>query len=196
VTVPILSWYNDNMTTQRYDIEGEVIRLTSECKIKSASPQRDRYGRWHRDPAGEYDWLYALAPLERAYISRNYMSKTGTEVDVLASEVNLDVDEWADSFIATVRATRARKLRDLDPLDEAYEELSWYDDDVNVDELVGPVEVAELLQVKVNTIAQWRLRFPDFPEPVAVISGTRIWRRGQIEAWATDKGRAVIAPAD
>lgn len=182
--------------TNNYDIEGEVIRLTSECKVKSASPQRDRYGRWHRDPAGEYDWLYALAPLERAYISRNYMSKSGLEVDVMATTVNMDIGEWADSFIETVRATRARKLRDLDPFDDEYAELSWYDDDVNVDELVGPVEVAELLQVKVNTIAQWRLRFPDFPEPVTVISGTRIWRRGQIEAWATDKGRAVIAPAD
>ena len=69
-------------------------------------------------------------------------------------------------------------------------------DTTNVDELVGPVEVAELLQVKVNTIAQWRLRFPDFPEPVKVISGTRIWRRGQIESWASDKGRAVIAPVE
>jgi hypothetical protein len=67
--------------------------------------------------------------------------------------------------------------------------VSRYNDEVILADLVGPVEVADMLGVKVNTIAQWRKRFADFPAPLIELSGTYIWNRHQITEWAVAHGR-------
>lgn len=54
--------------------------------------------------------------------------------------------------------------------------------------LLGPKEVAELLNVVVPTVHEWRRR-QRLPEPHAVISGVPIWRHGEIVKWAKQTGR-------
>jgi predicted DNA-binding transcriptional regulator AlpA len=56
------------------------------------------------------------------------------------------------------------------------------------DHLLGSAEVAEMLGVSRQRVHQLVTR-SDFPEPVAVLSGGRIWRRGDVEAWARRTGR-------
>lgn len=180
------------MTALDYDLLGEVARITSENAIRRPVPVRDRWGRWHRDPAGEFDWFYALPELERAYVSRYYMSATGVEVDVLATMTALDIDEWAERFISSVRAARHRKMRSLDVLSEEWGEMSSADDE---DELMGPDEVASLLVVKRNTLAQWRHR-GNLPSPYMVLSGLPIWRRGDVMAFAVITGREVLSEVE
>lgn len=179
--------------TRDYDLLGEVERLTSGNPIASPRRKRDRYGRWRRDDAGELDWLYGLPESERAYLTRRYFSDSGVAVDVLATMADMSVNDWADAFVAAARAARDRTLRDADLFSDEYEEaaLSCTLDDVDVSELMGPVEVAKLFGVEVNTIAQWRRRFSDFPAPVVTLSGTYIWRRGDIEAWGAEHRSSV-----
>lgn len=54
--------------------------------------------------------------------------------------------------------------------------------------LVGLSEIADLLRVKPATVDQWRFRRV-LPEPDHVISGTPIWHRETIVAWAVRTGR-------
>ena len=182
------------MTTTEYSIAGEIERLTEGCAILRPRPVRDRRGVWHRDPAGELDWFYALAPRERAYISRHYMAPTGVECDVLSTVSGFDsLYEWADALLAAIRGARGRTMSSSDVFSPQWEEAaeaSWSDDD---DELLGPDEVAALLSVKRNTLAQWRHR-EKLPEPYMTLSGLPIWRRGDVMAFAVDTGREVVEP--
>jgi len=57
---------------------------------------------------------------------------------------------------------------------------------VEIEDLVGRREIAEMLGVEVDTVKRWRLR-ELLPEPLAVISGTALWRRSDIEAWARSR---------
>ena len=52
------------------------------------------------------------------------------------------------------------------------------------EELVGLSEIAKLQQVARNSAWRWSRR-PDFPEPVARLASGPIWRRAEIEAWAS-----------
>lgn len=175
------------MSRLDYDMLGEVARLTADNKIARPRPVRDRWGRWHRDPSGEMDWFYGLPETERAYVQRYYMAPDGVEVDVLATMLDMGVDEWSDHFIDAVRAARDKRFRSLDVFDDEWQEFHQEDDD----ELLGPDEVAELLAVKRNTLAQWRHR-QKLPEPFMVLSGMPIFRRGDVMAFAVDTGREVI----
>ena len=47
---------------------------------------------------------------------------------------------------------------------------------VELDHLVGRLEIAEMLGVEVDTVKHWRLRGL-LPEPLAVISDTHLWKR-------------------
>jgi predicted DNA-binding transcriptional regulator AlpA len=49
--------------------------------------------------------------------------------------------------------------------------------------LVGLAEVAELLETSLTQAGRWTAR-PDFPEPVAHLRATRVWRRSDVERWA------------
>jgi predicted DNA-binding transcriptional regulator AlpA len=52
------------------------------------------------------------------------------------------------------------------------------------EELVGLSEIAKLHQVARNSAWRWSRR-PGFPEPVARLATGPIWRRAEIEAWAS-----------
>lgn len=51
-------------------------------------------------------------------------------------------------------------------------------------DLVGRQEIAERIGVTVAGIDTWRRRYPTFPEPLLVLSGTPIWRWSTVAAWA------------
>jgi prophage regulatory protein len=55
-------------------------------------------------------------------------------------------------------------------------------------DLVGVAEIATLLGVSKQRVDQLA-RQPDFPDPEAIITAGRIWRREAIEAWARATGR-------
>lgn len=55
-------------------------------------------------------------------------------------------------------------------------------------QLVGLAEIAELLQVRAGTVAQWRHRGL-LPPPTAELRMGPVWTRGEIELWATQTGR-------
>lgn len=55
--------------------------------------------------------------------------------------------------------------------------------------LVGPAEIGELLGVDSNTVNVWKVRHPQFPQPVRRLRSGDIWDRREIIAWATATGR-------
>jgi len=55
-------------------------------------------------------------------------------------------------------------------------------------DLVGPVEIAERLGVERATVDKWRQRRV-LPDPAATISGSPIWKWGEIVEWASRTGR-------
>ena len=57
--------------------------------------------------------------------------------------------------------------------------------------LVGSREIADRLGAKSYAIVdQWRRRYPDFPEPLAIVSGVRVWNWPDVQRWAKATGRA------
>ena len=59
---------------------------------------------------------------------------------------------------------------------------------VDTDDLVGSAEIARRLGAKrYNLINDWIRRYPDFPEPVAVIAGTKIWNWPDIFIWSQQR---------
>ena len=62
---------------------------------------------------------------------------------------------------------------------------------VSVDDLVGPVEIAQRLGLAHSETALnlWR-RHDDFPEPVVVLGRrTRVWAWPDVEQWSRATGR-------
>jgi predicted DNA-binding transcriptional regulator AlpA len=56
---------------------------------------------------------------------------------------------------------------------------------LDVDQLVGAVEIAERLRVSAPTVVHnWRDRYEDFPAPVVVRTRAILWYWPEIEAWA------------
>lgn len=62
------------------------------------------------------------------------------------------------------------------------------------DFLVGPAEIAELLQIEANTINVWKNRHPDFPTPVRRLKSLDVWDVREIRAWAEKTGRLTEVP--
>jgi hypothetical protein len=61
---------------------------------------------------------------------------------------------------------------------------------IDIDQLVGAVEIAERLGVaRPQVVHDWRRRHPDFPAPIAVISRVGIWYWPDVERWARTTGR-------
>ena len=62
-----------------------------------------------------------------------------------------------------------------------------------MDQLVGTTEIAKRLGVNKSTVVHdWRYRYPDFPEPIASLSGVFIWAWPDVEKWAKATGRTVV----
>ena len=61
---------------------------------------------------------------------------------------------------------------------------------VDVEHLVGTAEIAARLGVKrPQVVHDWRRRHPDFPEPIAVVSGVHVWAWPDVKRWAIATGR-------
>jgi hypothetical protein len=57
-------------------------------------------------------------------------------------------------------------------------------------DLVGTVDIAKRLGAKqYKVVNEWVRRYPDFPAPLATISGVRVWDWRDIERWARRTGR-------
>jgi hypothetical protein len=157
-------------------------------KLARPVPIRDRWGRMRRAPGGEWDWFYELEPSERRWLSAHHMTELGAAPDEVATMHGVSVDEAMGRWLLYVRLSRARSTPlgdDFDPSD------ALPDDAVSLSSLVGPSEVGVMLGVRSNTVAQWRVRFPDFPLPLATISGVRLWHRTDVIEWASAHGRLV-----
>lgn len=61
--------------------------------------------------------------------------------------------------------------------------------------LVGLAEIAELLGVTKQVIANWRSRKPDFPQPVVTLKSGPVWEFESIESWAAKEGLVVAGAA-
>lgn len=59
---------------------------------------------------------------------------------------------------------------------------------VDTSELAGLAEVAELLGVSRERVRQLRAE-PGFPEPVAELQATPLWRRGDVAVWDSSRRR-------
>lgn len=55
--------------------------------------------------------------------------------------------------------------------------------------LVGPAEIANLLNIEANTINVWKVRHADFPGPVKRLKTGDVWDVREIRAWAERTGR-------
>jgi predicted DNA-binding transcriptional regulator AlpA len=155
--------------------------LIGSTKLSRPVPVRDRWGRYKRDPGGEWDWFYDLPADERAYISRAHMTATGLHPDELATWLATDTDTAMNRWVLAARRARAH----ADTLADDYD-TSCVDDN----ELLGPDEVADLLCVQRNTLAQWRKR-GQLPEPYKVLSSLPIWRRCDVIEWAQLTNRRI-----
>jgi len=62
---------------------------------------------------------------------------------------------------------------------------------VPFEDLVGRAEIAKREGVTKAGVDTWRRRYPDFPEPVVVISSTPVWRWSEVNRWlrATSRKR-------
>lgn len=62
-----------------------------------------------------------------------------------------------------------------------------------LDDLVGPKDIAAMFRVEQSTVAVWRLRHKQgahpFPQPVRVISGHKLFSRREVVAWGEATGR-------
>jgi chromosome partitioning protein len=65
---------------------------------------------------------------------------------------------------------------------------------IDANQLVGAAEIADRLGVAhTQAIHNWRARYDDFPQPIAVLEAGHIWYWPDIEQWAHGTGRL---PAD
>lgn len=153
-------------------IHSEVARLLPEGPM--VAPKAGR----RRVHGGEWDWYYQLTPARRRRVLRYCCAPGGLAPDQCARAAGFDdVDEWADELVAVLDVS--------DNPDTGGVTLM-----VAASDLVGPVEVAALCEVKVDTVYQWVAR-GRLSQPVATVSGTRLWLRHDVETWAFDSGRLM-----
>lgn len=186
--------YSNGMAGTGHEIaNGDLLRLMSDVeKLARPAPVRSRGGQWRRDPRAEWDWYYALEPSLRSWISRNLMApdgERGQAPDQLAELAHFDyVEDWAAALVQAAEVVRAARGRNVDPLAAEWED---YAAESATDDLVGPDEVAELLQVTRNALAQWRHR-GQLPPADLVLSGMDIWHERTIVEWARRTGREIV----
>lgn len=165
----------------------EIERLTGGDRLSRPPRRRGSDGRWQRADAGEWDWFYGLPMKDQTHLRRHHMLANGGQApDQLAEIMGYDDVEAA----MTVFVEAAFMGRPDHDWERDWERASWDTDSVAPEPgvLIGPVEVAELCGVKVDTVYQWVSR-GRLPEPWDVVSGTRLWPRHEIEAWATETKR-------
>lgn len=151
----------------------EIDRLMPQGSLRVPNHRADK-------AKGEWDWYYQLGPAVRRRLLR-HCKPDGIGPDECAQYAGYAyVDEWAADLVAAVTDHDTR---------ETGPELFAASD------LVGPVEIGELLNVPANTVHQWAKR-GRLPHPIAIVSSTRLWLRGDIEEWAMETGRQTAAGED
>lgn len=55
--------------------------------------------------------------------------------------------------------------------------------------LVGPAEIAALLNVEANTVNVWKARHADFPGAIRRLKTGDVWDVREVRAWAEQTGR-------
>lgn len=55
-----------------------------------------------------------------------------------------------------------------------------------LDEVVGGVEIAEMLGVSRAVVSVWQKRYDDFPAPLLTLSAGRFYRRSEVLEWHRD----------
>lgn len=168
------------MTELAYQARGELERIHA---LKVRRPPKGVAKR-----GGEYDWYFALPAGQRSRISRDFMADApdGLTPDHVATILMAEsVDDAMEYWLSVIRLSRAYSEISEDDL---WGPAPAYDDAVSVTDLVGPLEVAERLGVKVTTVHQWRFRGV-IPQPTVVVSNTPIWAWAELEHWALETGR-------
>ena len=62
-----------------------------------------------------------------------------------------------------------------------------------MDEMVGAAEIAERMGLsQPKRVHDWRMRYPDFPQPVATLKAGLVWAWPDIEKWAKATGREIV----
>jgi hypothetical protein len=92
-----------------------------------------------------------------------------------------------ETWLSAARASRQRYTASLDPLSDEWDLEPLDEPD---DTLLGPDELAELLQVQRATIRQWRAR-GILPPADLELSGLPIWRHATVTSWACHTRRTL-----
>lgn len=155
-------------------IGSELERLTPEGPMMRPTSRRTA-----EFAGGEWDWYYQLSPAHKRAIAGVVVTGAAYGPDQCARAAGYDdVDVWASDLVAAATGR---------PMVDGWEEQRVIE---NSHALVGPVEIGELCGVKVDTVYQWVTR-GRLPAPWAIVSGTRLWPRDEIEEWALTTGRLV-----
>ncbi len=65
---------------------------------------------------------------------------------------------------------------------------------VDPDDLVGTADIAARLGAAQHKVVnEWIRRYPDFPKPLRIIGGVKIWNWSDVERWALATGRLGLA---
>jgi hypothetical protein len=143
----------------------------------------DRMSLASRSP--EWDEWYTWPDTDQRRL-RHFMSRDGAMTpDQLATDLGVSCDQalrvWRQAcFVALDRAS------DIDAAEWEYSEAMSL-----LAEIIGPHEVAQLLEVAVGTVHQWAKRRSTtrFPMAARTVSGVPLWTREQILGWAATTGR-------
>jgi hypothetical protein len=71
---------------------------------------------------------------------------------------------------------------------------------VDVDDLIGSSDIADLLGVVRSAVSNYKKRHPDFPEPVVTIagvglsSGITLYLRSEVLTWYVNRMRQKMSP--
>jgi chromosome partitioning protein len=63
-------------------------------------------------------------------------------------------------------------------------------------ELLGLAEIAVLLGVTKQVVANWKARKPNFPKPMAELRSGPVWQKSEIVAWAEAEDIPIVEPDD
>ena len=164
-------------------ISADLAHLLADSpRIRAPRVTRGRDGRLQRNAAGEWDWMRDLSVAERRQFSTDLLTtdKHAPGPDEVATATGYQyVDTWAQDLIHQWRAMKARP----DPAAELTERPL-----PEFGPVVGPAEIAEMLDVRPSTVYQWRTR-GILPPPDMQVSRQDAWWTTTIQGWAAETGR-------